>query len=249
MKTIDINLIIGKPGFKAIGSYTLNEIKLAMKKNNIDGGLVHCLSSLVHDTKIGNDILYKEFINNTDKSIIPVPTFNMNYPPDTKEINKWIKLNSKAFMFCPTFYKHDVYYDSMEVIKTIINNNISIIFPLLAYTSSSIKTTSYNQIEAAAKAFPNNNVIVINTSRGDIHWLKTILKKHTNIYAEIGNISTGTGIEQLVTGSNHKQLLCGSAYGISYITVNRSNILSSNISLQQKKDILYNNIQNILNFE
>ena len=240
----DVNFVIGKPGYKVSGAEDVSEISEHMDKNNIKKGLVYSLSGLLHDSEIGNKKLYDSFERCKIKKLMPVPVFNLNYPPDIKEMDKWKSLGTKGVMFCPSFYKHRMNEDN-SVFGYILENNQNILMPLAPFYGSNIKCSDADLVIEAAKYQKDIKVTVLNASRGHMPWLLKAMARYENIYADIGNMSTGRGIENFTEAGFSKRLFCGSGFGISYITVNMYNVLTSDITDYDKKAILFENANRI----
>ena len=92
-------------------------------------------------------------------------------------------------------------------------------------------------------------VIVGGVNRDLFVDLRSLLKSKKNVYLDVANLCRATFIPQLVNAGFAKRLVCGSGFGISYLTPYRDVVLCADISRAEKRQILYENARALVRGE
>jgi hypothetical protein len=84
-------------------------------------------------------------------------------------------------------------------------------------------------------------LLICGVNREQFVDLRDLLESAKNVHLDVGNLCRATYIPQLVNAGFAKRLVCGSGFGISYLTPYRDVVLCADISAAAQRRILYEN--------
>jgi predicted TIM-barrel fold metal-dependent hydrolase len=240
MKTFDANLILGKPAATLSGVERGQRLIAEMDRHNVDRGLVTHLDGAQQSVARGNQMLFEQTRGLTDR-LVPVPVVNLGDMPDEREWRLWRANGVRGVRICPQIHSQGVDQARTSLLKTLESLGWFLQIPLRLYYMAG--PLGGNLKDAAEFASLNETVklILCGVNREQFVDLRRLLESTKNVHLDVGNLCRATYIPQLVNAGFAKRLVCGSGFGISYLTPYRDVVLCADISAAAKQRILYEN--------
>ena len=182
--------------------------------------------------------------------------FNPNLHPEEEESNYKILEDHFKKGFCGVkihniFHMFRVPRDILKLSSFIQEYNKDIILCIhSAPNTSFFRGVSCKEIAKLASKFPELRIIVLHAAYSMEYSIDVCfnLKKFKNVYFET-SASASYGIYNIIKSIGHKRVLFGSdSPVVSPIQIEIDKILTLPISEVEKQDILYNNVNQLLDF-
>ena len=224
------------------GSNNLIKIMENFKKVMLTGQLPH------------KDVI--EIANKAPERFFKMFWFNPNLNPEEEESNYNILEDHFKMGFCgvkvhPMFHLLRIPRDILKLASFIQQYNKELILFIHSAPAISISQgVSTKDIARLAKKFPNLRIIVGHAAYSMEYSIDVcfILKKYENVFFET-SASASYGIYNIFKAIGHKRILFGSdAPVVSPLQLEIDKILTLPISKDEKQDILYNNVNQLLEF-
>lgn len=241
MKTIDVNLVLGRPGTHEGGVDTAKELLEAMDRHDIERGFVTHVAGSVYQGAAGNALLFRQ-VPTAHERLSPVPVANLNRRAAEPDWDLWEKAGARGVRICPGFYGPTEPEVMTRFMEALAQRGWFLQVALRAFIVSAYQpSASISDAVAAAKLRDDVTVLVTGLARGNIGEARAALGNCKNIWLDVGNLTTGTNVPFLVEEGFKDRLVCGSGYGVSCITPFRDTVRYSGIPEEAQQAILHDN--------
>ena len=244
MKTFDTNLILGKPTTHNSGFDSVEQLLHEMDQHDIARGFVTHLAGSVYDARVGNDLLFQNMQDAASGKcrLIPIPVVDIRGLPVDRTWGQWEEAGVRGVRVCPSLHgRGGSESATRDFLERLNSKGWFLQVPIIPYYRTSLETGSVSDAVFFASLMSDLPVLVVGVSRKLFIELLTALSSTPNLYLDVGNLSTGTGIPDLVDAGFGRRLVCGSGAGVSCITPFRDVVLYSGISQEASQLILYDN--------
>ena len=244
MRTLDTNLILGRPGTHAGGVDTARELLDEMDRRDIERGWVSHLAGAVHDPAEGNDLLLRAMCAaDADRSrLMPVPVAAPDRPEIVFDWDAWAALGAKGVRVCPAFYRTPADCAGWTpLLEALRGRGWFLQVPISPFNGARWPSGTVEDAVRLAAACPEVTVILLCGSRKNFLAFRTALERHANVWADVGNMTTGSGVPDLVARGFTDRLICGSGYAVSCSTPFRDVVRYAGIAGAAKRAILRDN--------
>jgi len=249
VKTIDVNLLLGRPGTHVGGVARAGELLAEMDRRSIEKGLVAHLAGAWDDPYLGNDLLLQEVrdVGNCNGRLVPVPVVDVDASDGGVDWDAWQEAGCKAVRVCPTFYRRAVDAGACERWLTrLLELKWFLEVPIYPFAVRFGQTGTVADAMSFAESHVDLPVLILAPHRYMFGEICSALASHSNIYLDVGNLSGGGAVTSLIAEGFSDRLVCGSGYGVCYSTPFRDMVLYSNISESAKRRIVYDNANRLL---
>ncbi len=248
MKTFDFNLTLGTPGWDTSGVLTTGEIVAEMDRCNVARGLISHLAGSIHEVVEGNGLLIEALgMGDTTDRLVPVPSIDIAVADGRLDWDEWAALGAKGVRACPSvFGRSDDAAPTEALLERIAGLGWHLQVPLRSFCGAQWPTGTVADAAALAGMNQAVTVVMICPSRQDFTVFSSAMKTHDNLWADVGNLSTGTGVRDLVEMGFAERLVCGSGFGVSYMTPMRDAVLQSPIADEARQAIVEANAERLL---
>lgn len=247
MKTLDVNLILGRPGTHDGGVLTAKELLAEMDRQNIERGFVTHLAGAVHNPVVGNEMLFRDIPNDAGARLVPVPAMSLWDPPDATTWSQWETAGVRGIRICPSFYgPARGPRVGLELMDNLGRRGWFLQVPISPFCGCRWPTSTVAEAVSFAAMREDVLVPILCPGRKQFGELLAGLASRPNVYVDVGNLSTGTGVSQLVAAGFAERLICGSGYGVSCITAARDIVLYAHIPETAKTAILCENAARLM---
>ncbi len=247
MKTIDVNLMLGRPGTHASGVSSTRELIAAMDAHGVERGLVSHIAGAVHDPALGNDRLFDAIPSaaSCDDRLVPLPVAGPEAMPAPALWQKWEAAGVRGVRACPAFYGYSS--DEADALSSgLAERGWFLQMPLAPVYGGPCSGATVAQACAWAEKRNDLCVMIGGTHRDNLAELRAAMRSCANLWLDLGNQTTGTGVELLVADGFADRLVCGSGFGVSGITSFRDVVLCADIPEDVKTNILRTNALRLL---
>jgi hypothetical protein len=245
----DTNLILGKPGTHPWGVESIQELLAALHANGVSGGFVTHIAGSVHDPEVGNNLLFEamEKAPRKETPLFGIPVVRLSALPTEKIWQSWKNRKVPGVRLCPAFYKDTASKVSPGPLREyLIQFRMFLQISLTPYYGSPWKSAAISDTAFFASAIYPVPVVLTGISRGNYTDVTVLLKEHKNLFLDTGNLTTSTGIKNLVDHGWEHKLLCGSGFGISYLRQYPDVVMTSGISARAKEMVLSKNARELI---
>jgi hypothetical protein len=249
MKTIDANLILGQPGTHPGGVLTTPELLAEMDRQGIEKGLLTHLAGAVHNTDVGNRLLLRAIraIDHDRQRLMPIPVADLERADGGLDWDDWEEMGARGVRACPAFYGPSTHPQAVEeLLSRLGEKGWFLQVPIRPFCGSRWQTGAVVECVSLAKSRVDLPVLVVCPSRNDYAELCLALKSCPNLYVDVGNLTTGTAVPDLVARGFSERLVCGSGFGISCSTPSQDIVRYAPISETAVEAILYQNAGRLL---
>ncbi len=249
MKSFDANLILGRPGTHGSGVLALNDILAEMDRCDIERGLITQLAGSVHNIEFGNAALLREMRAGQHEGdrLITVPVVDLDRPEGGLDWEAWTELGTRGVRCCPSFFAPS---DNVKAIEQLLQRLSELGWflqvPLHPFCKAAWQTGTIGKAVTLAKMQLDVRVMILCPGRNDFAELCRALEACPNIYVDVGNLTTGTAVNNLVAKGFVERLVYGSGFGVCYITPSRDIVRYSPIPEPGKEAILYRNLATLM---
>ena len=249
MKTIDTNLILGRPGTHGSGVAALSGLLFEMDANDVEFGLVSHLAGAVHRPQVGNALLFAAFEDQPDGKdrLVPVPVVNWAEPIEAVDWPFWTDMGVRGVRVCPGLVgpcRDEA--TRAALLGRLRDRGWFVQVPISPFYGSPWPGGRVADAVGLAADGPDVPVLLTGCQRGLHRELCRALAEHENLYLDVGNLSTGAAVEDLVDEGLTDRLVCGSGFGVSCITPFRDMVLCADVPEEAKTAILRYNAERML---
>jgi len=244
MKTIDVNLILGQPGTHPGGVMTTRDLLVEMDRQDIEKGLVTHIAGAIHNTDVGNRLLLREMqaTDHDRQRLMPIPVVNLELPDGGLDWDTWDEMGTRGVRACPSFYGPSTHPQAVEeLLNQLCAKGWFLQVPIRPFCGSRWQTATVAGSVSLAEPKADLLVLIVCPSRGDFAELCIALESCPNLYVDVGNLTTGTAVSDLVSRGYVDRLVCGSGFGVSCSTPSRDIVRYAPISEAAGEAILYRN--------
>jgi hypothetical protein len=247
MKTVDANLVLGRPGTHASGVAGAAELLAEMDAHEVERGLVTHVAGAVHEPATGNRLLFAEVSSAAahEGRLIPVPVAGPGAGPGAELWQQWQDAGVRGVRACPDFY----HYPEAEVdalLAGLVARGWFLQLPLAPVYGAPWRCATVARAAAWAGRCEGLRVLITGTHRNDLAELRAAMKSHADIWLDVGNQTTGTGVELLVGDGFGDRLVCGSGFGVSYIASFRDVVRCADVPEETRTAVLRGNALKLL---
>ncbi len=241
---MDINLWIGPPleaGF--LDKRTFQEVITLAKENGITGGIISHSTGLFYDAKIGNEILFENFIPEpffAGITIVPELFYDAKQGREylAKAINQGARLarvypKAGSFEFRP--------WNVGGMIEALSEFNL----PLLVWQTQ----INWDDVDAVCSAFPGLQLILEGNPQKILYHNRrfyALLEKHGNFKLETHNVIGYLAVEDIVNRFGADRLVFGSYFPYWDPNATMMAVTHARISDMDKEKIAHGNLMQII---
>lgn len=244
MKTIDINMILGQPGTHPGGVLTVRELLEEMDRQDIERCWVTHLAGAVHDMEVGNRLLLDQVrIAGAGRSrLTPVPVADWNVPDGALDWGMWAELGCRGIRVCPSFYGPSEDPSAVDaLLARLAERGWFLQVPLRPFCGAGQQTGKIADAVSLAARRADVPVVLVGPKRQEFAELCSALRSSATLHLDVGNLSTGTHIRDLVAKGFADRLVSGSGFGVCCSTPARDIVLYAPIPESAKESILHRN--------
>jgi hypothetical protein len=249
MRTVDANLILGQPGTHPGGVATTGELLAEMDRQNIEKGLVTHIAGSVDNTDVGNRLLLgaMQATDHARQRLMPIPVADLERPGGGLDWDTWHKMGTRGARACPSFYGPSTHPHAAEALLDQLRaKGWFLQVPVRPFCGSRWQTGTVAGVISLAQAEADLVVMIVCPSRGDFAELCIALESCPNLWVDVGNLTTGTAVRDLVSRGYTDRLVCGSGFGVCYSTPSRDVVQYAPIPEAAREAILYRNVGQLL---
>ncbi|MBU0714922.1 MAG: amidohydrolase family protein [Verrucomicrobia bacterium] len=244
--TIDANGLYGRFGAFARGIWDLDRYLEELRRHGIDRSLVSSAESVLHDVRRGNDLIFKLSLQKKDE-LIPVAVANPRWP--VKEVEECLARGSRAIRLCPATHHFDL--SNPWLMNDFMSFCSAVKVPLIIDVGLSPCRSVYGIVPTAeAMAFCNRyadlNFLLMNIPGSECAGLTNFLKTHPRVFLENSDLYMARYVEHLVAAGLENQICLGTGFGINSMAAGISTIRCAEVTAQQKRKMMGENIGRFL---
>ena len=244
MKTVDINLILGCPGTHTSGVLASSELLEEMDRQDIESGWVTHLAGAVQSVEVGNRLLLDEIrrAGSDRRRLTPFPVVNWNLPDGALDWETWGDLGCRGIRVCPSFYGPSENPAAVDALLARLADLKWILqVPLRPFCGAAAQTGKIADAVSLAARRTDLPVVVVCPKRQEFADVCAALRSAGNLHVDIGNLSTGTAVRDMVTKGYADRLASGSGFGVCCSTPARDIVRYSPIPASVRESILHGN--------
>jgi hypothetical protein len=219
-KSIDTNLILGKPGTHPGGVDSAKDLLDMMDRYDVEQGFVSHIASSIHDADVGNRLLFEalEECHAAIGRLHGVPVVRLRRLPADSTWREWRSRRVRCVRLCPAFYKEQAPDGDLvsKLRESLTEYGFALQMSLVPFYGSSWVSASMSDAFRFAEAVAPAPFLLSGIGRGNFADVEALLASQPSAVVDVGNLTTGTGTEDLVAAGYGDRLVCGSGYGISY---------------------------------
>ena len=252
MKTIDANLVLGRPATHSSGVLASAELIAEMDRREVEKGLVAHLAGTIHEIGEGNDLLLREMRGSRDGRgrLVPVPAVDPNAPDGSLDWEAWDELGARGVRAASSLSgPGSDARAKAALLARLADRGWFLEVAIRPFCGSQWQTGSVAEAAALAGMAEELTVVVICPARQQFAELVPAMESQPNLWADVGNLSTGTAVRDLVGRCFTDRLVCGSGFGISYSTTGRDIVRYSPIPEAAVEAILRGNGERLISKE
>jgi hypothetical protein len=249
LNTVDFNMILGRPASHVSGVLTARELLDEMDRQNIEKCLVTHLGASVCDTETGNRLLLQQIqaAGGDRGRLVPVPVLNWNLPAGSLDWDSWASCGCRGIGVCPSFYGASESPEAVDKTLAVLSERGWFLHVLLRpFCGASQQTGTIGDAVSLAARRTDVPVMLVCPRRSEFAALCSALRSSPNLCADVGNLSTGTHVRDLVARGFANRLVCGSGFGVCCSTPSRDVVLYSPIPEAAREAILRGNALRLL---
>ena len=244
MKTFDANLILGQPGTHLAGALTARELLNEMDRQSIEVGWVTHLAGAMQGLDVGNRLLLDQVrkAGSARRRLITVPVADWNVPDGALDWERWSRLGCRGIRLCPGFYGPSENPAAVDALLAhLAKRKWFLQVPVRPFCGSGQQTGKIADAVSLAARRADVPVVLICPRRQEFAEFHSALRSSPNIFVDVGNLSTGTHIRDLVAKGFADRLVSGSGFGVCCSTLARDIVRYSPIPESARESILRGN--------
>jgi hypothetical protein len=247
VKSVDVNLVLGRPGTHSSGVATAAELIAEMDAHDVESGFVTHVAGAIHEPTTGNGLLLTEVPSAVAHGgrLVPVPVCGPGAEPGAELWKKWENAGVRGVRACPGFYG----YADREIealLAGLAERGWFLELPLAPIYGASWKCATVGHAVEWARRREGLRVLITGAHRSNLRELREAMSSCSGVWLDLGNLTTGTGVELLVADGFGGRLVCGSGFGVSYITPFRDVVRCADVPEKAKTAILRENALKLL---
>ena len=247
MKTIDFNMVLGRPGTHVGGVLTADDLLAEMDAQEIERAVVAHLAGAYHDTYMGNELLAEALQDAPRERLLPVPVIDLDDPQGGLDWERWEALGARGVRVCPVSFRRTVkVFDCEGWLGELQKRGWFLEVPVYPFPSQKGQTGSVDDAVTFAESREDLSVVIVCAGRYTFGQLCDALAAHENLFLDIEHLSTGSALLNLVEKGFADRLVCGSGYGVCCSTPFRDMVLYSDVPEPVQRKILYDNAAGLL---
>jgi hypothetical protein len=244
MNTIDINLILGQPGTHPGGVLTARELLDEMDRQEIASGWITHLAGATQSVETGNRLLLEQIRNagSGRSRLTPVPVADWNVPDGALDWETWAELGCRGIRLCPSFYGPAEDPATLDaLLARLAERGWFLQVPVRPFCGATQQTGKIADAVALAARRTDLPMVVVCPKRQEFVELCAALRSAGSLHVDVGNLSTGTAIRDLVAKGYADRLVSGSGFGVCCSAPARDIVLYSPIPESAREAILHDN--------
>jgi Predicted metal-dependent hydrolase of the TIM-barrel fold len=239
----DSNVMLGEQSTIIKGRiYRTVDIINRLSECGIKEALVYHNCSVNNNPLLGNDLIIEE-IKGFDSiypvwALLPFTTMELGTPYEVRE--GLIKNKIKGVLLSPSTHG---YVLSNWCLGDLLEMLESLRMPVFIELDKDI---SWNELHSILSSFPNLSIILRGAHYGSSRVLYRLLDRHSNLYVETWSYQLFFGIEEIVKNFGAGRMIFGSNAPVYTPGASLTPIISSEISLENKRKIAGDNLRKLL---
>lgn len=247
MKFFDINSMVGEWGFSNLRFKTTDELLKEMDRLGIEKSLVFNSNSWLYAPVPGNETIIEQA--KTSKRLMPLmvltPLIDQEFGGKDSLLEFIKENNIAAARLFPIDQNFTLNLWNVEKMFSILDE---IQMPVMIESRQVLGSIDryFDQIFEIAQVFKNTPIILLNVGYRTPRTLYEMMERCPNVYVDTSTFIAFRAIEDAVKYFGSKRILFGTRMPFIDGGVSVGRVLYSDISLDDKENIAYKNIVNIL---
>lgn len=247
MKFFDINCMIGEWGFKCLYFRTVDKLLYEMDRLGIENALAFNSRSWLYAPVYGNDTIVQQVSD--CKRLLPVmvltPLIDQEFG-GREALTEYIRKNNiAAARLFPVDQNFTLNLWNVEKMFSLLDD---LRMPVMIESREILGSIDryFHQIFEIASAYKNTPIILLNVGYRTPRILYQLMEKCPNVHVDTSTLIAFRAIEDAVRYFGSERILFGTRMPLIDGSVSVGRVLYSDITTQEKENIAFKNISNLL---
>lgn len=247
MKFFDINCMVGEWGFKSLYFKAVDRLLCEMDRLGIENALVFNSRSWLYAPVSGNDTIVQQVRDN--KRLMPVmvltPLIDQEFGGREALTGYMRENNIAAARLFPVDQNFTLNLWNIENMFSLLDD---LRMPVMIESREILGSIDqyFHQIYEIASIFKNTPIILLNVGYRTPRILYQMMEKCPNVYVDTSTLIAFRAIEDAVRYFGSERILFGTRMPLLDGGVSVGRVLYSDITTQDKENIAFRNISNLL---